>query len=132
MTESMLTTRLSSVITGCGGNDTTCSRRSINGLSRSTNGTSRDRPGSSVRAYRPSRSTTPARACGTIRTERRTTTTMKNRTARKTMPPAVIPTSSFRDERRGAVDLQDFDAVARLDDLVLVIGAGAPDLAADL
>ena len=32
MTVSMLTTRLSSVITGCGGNETTCSRRSISGL----------------------------------------------------------------------------------------------------
>ena len=45
MTESMLTTRLSSVITGCGGNDTTCSRRSISGRSRSMNGTTSARPG---------------------------------------------------------------------------------------
>ena len=49
MTESMLTTRLSSVITGCGGNDTTCSRRSMSGRSRSTYGTSSDSPAFSVR-----------------------------------------------------------------------------------
>ena len=49
MTVSMLTTRLSSVITGCGGNETTCSRRSISGRSRSTNGTTSARPGVSVR-----------------------------------------------------------------------------------
>ena len=38
MTESMLTTRLSCVITGCGSNDITCSRRSAAGRTRSTNG----------------------------------------------------------------------------------------------
>ena len=32
MTVSIWITRLSSVITGCGGNETTCSRRSISGL----------------------------------------------------------------------------------------------------
>src|SRR5215216_3210344 len=67
-----------------------------------------------------------------IRTDRTITTTTKNRTARRTIPSAVIPsTSSFGDERGCALDLQDFDAVARADDLV-VVGAGAPDLAADL
>src|SRR3954470_13037881 len=45
MTESMLTTRLSSVITGCGGNETTCSRRSRSGRTASTNGTTMGRPG---------------------------------------------------------------------------------------
>ena len=45
MTESMLTTRLSSVITGCGGNETTCSRRSIVARMRSTKGTTSVRPG---------------------------------------------------------------------------------------
>ena len=33
-------------MTGCGGNDTTCSRRSISGRSLSTNGTRMVRPGS--------------------------------------------------------------------------------------
>jgi hypothetical protein len=50
MTVSMPTTRLSSVMTGCGGNATTCSRRSISGFRRSTNGTMSASPGSSVRA----------------------------------------------------------------------------------
>jgi hypothetical protein len=49
MTVSIPTTRLSSVITGCGGNDTTCSRRSISGRTRSTNGTISASPASSVR-----------------------------------------------------------------------------------
>jgi hypothetical protein len=48
-TVSMPTTRLSSVITGWGGNETTCSRRSMSGLSRSMNGMSTLSPGFSVR-----------------------------------------------------------------------------------
>jgi hypothetical protein len=48
-TLSMLTTRLSSVITGWGGNDTTCSRRSISGFTRSMNGMTIESPGVSVR-----------------------------------------------------------------------------------
>ena len=64
----MLTTRLSSVITGWPSKATTCSRRSISGLTRSTNGTMKFIPGSSVLRYRPNRSTFRARACGTIRT----------------------------------------------------------------
>jgi hypothetical protein len=50
MTVSMPTTRLSSVITGWGGKETTCSRRSMSGLTRSTNGMISVSPGSSVRA----------------------------------------------------------------------------------
>jgi hypothetical protein len=49
MTESMATVRLSDVMTGWGGKDTTCSRRSIIGRIRSTNGTSNVRPGPCVR-----------------------------------------------------------------------------------
>ena len=45
----MWTVTLSSVIAGCGGKETTCSRRSISGLSRSTNGTMIVSPGSVVR-----------------------------------------------------------------------------------
>ena len=44
MTVSMLTTRLSEVITGCGGKDTTCSRRSTLARTLSTNGIRRCRP----------------------------------------------------------------------------------------
>ena len=49
MTVSMLITRLSSVITGCGGNETTVSRRSISGFTRSTYGMISASPASSVR-----------------------------------------------------------------------------------
>ena len=49
MTESMLTTRLSSVMTGWGGKETTCSRRSISGFRLSMKGTRIDRPALSVR-----------------------------------------------------------------------------------
>ena len=72
MTVSMPTTRLSLVMTGCGGKLTTCSRRSMSGRSRSMNGTTTLSPACSVRWYRPNRSTMPARACGTIRTDRTT------------------------------------------------------------
>ncbi|CAM5434339.1 hypothetical protein STANM309S_06356 [Streptomyces tanashiensis] len=45
----MLTTRLSWVITGCGGNGTTCSRRSIRLRIESMNGTTMFSPALSVR-----------------------------------------------------------------------------------
>src|SRR3954467_8605408 len=69
----MPTCRLSAVITGCGGKETTRSRRSIGGRAGSTRGTGSARPGGSVRLYRPRRSTTLALACGTIVTLRATT-----------------------------------------------------------
>src|SRR3712207_4836299 len=62
----MPTCRLSAVITGCGGKEMTCSRRSMVARTRSTNGTSSARPGDRVRLYRPRRSTTFAWAWGTI------------------------------------------------------------------
>src|SRR3954470_10465479 len=131
MTVSIPTTRLSSVITGCGGKETTCSRRSSSGLTRSTNGTISVRPGSSVREERPSRSTIPARACGTIRTP--DAATMNRNTARtiSAMTPGSTRASSFRDERRGALDLDDLDPPADLDDVVVVVGPRGPDLAVD-
>src|SRR6266511_2242335 len=52
------TTRLSEVITGCGGKLTTCSRMSTLVLTRSMNGISRLNPGESVRWYLHSRSNT--------------------------------------------------------------------------
>ncbi len=45
----MPTETLSSVITGWGGNETTCSRKSISGFTRSMNGTMIVSPGVSVR-----------------------------------------------------------------------------------
>ena len=49
MTVSIETTTLSSVITGCGAKETTCSRRSITSRIRSTNGTTIVSPAFSVR-----------------------------------------------------------------------------------
>src|SRR5487761_2208198 len=66
MTVSMLTTKLSSVITGCGGKETTFSRRSTSGLTRSIPGIIKFSPGTRVRWYLPSLSTIPARAWGII------------------------------------------------------------------
>jgi hypothetical protein len=45
----MPTCRLSAVMTGCGGKEMTCSRRSMVARTRSTNGSSRFRPGERVR-----------------------------------------------------------------------------------
>src|ERR1700709_2583625 len=53
------------------------------------------------------------------------------RTIRATMP-AVMLAPSFADERGGAPDLQHLDARAGLYDVVIVIGAGGPDLAPQL
>ena len=86
----METTRLSSVITGCGGKETTCSRRSSSGSSRSTNGIRMVRPGLSVRWYLPSRSTTPARACGMIRTDRTSTITTNMMRTSSTIQIAIL------------------------------------------
>ena len=117
MTESMLTTRLSSVITGCGGKETTCSRRSISGLMRSTNGTTSARPGVRVREYRPSRSTTAARACGMIRTVRTSVMSTKS-TMTAGMIQKYIQAPLFIDESGCALDLGHLDAQAGLEHLV--------------
>src|SRR3954447_5226240 len=132
MTVSMPTTRLSSVITGCGGKETTCSRRSISGFTRSTNGTISASPGSSVRWKRPSRSTTPARACGTMRTPDAATTRTKTIRTSRAMTPPVMGTTSFSHERRGALDLDDENPLAGLEDVTLVDRAGRPVLAFEL
>src|SRR5690349_17540924 len=73
----------------------------------------------------------PARACGTIRTP--AAATMNTNTARtiSAISPAVIDDSSFRDERRGAPDLDDLDLLADLDHVVVVIRARGPYLAVD-
>src|SRR5690606_11507159 len=87
----MLTTRLSDVMTGCGGNDTTCSRRSTDARTRSMNGTSRCSPGSSVREYRPRRSTMIATACGTMRTALTSATMTKIRISARTTYARMVP-----------------------------------------
>src|SRR6478736_4569969 len=77
-------------MTGCGGKDTTCSRRSSNGSKRSTNGISRVSPGFRVRWYLPSRSTTPARACGMIRTDRTSTIITNTISTSSTIATAIF------------------------------------------
>src|SRR5919199_4003550 len=68
-----------------------------------------------------------------MRIERASVTSTTNAIAKRTIRPAVIgTTSSFGDQRRGAVDPQDIYARARLEHLPVVVGAGGPDLASDL
>src|SRR5581483_1923556 len=140
MTVSMLTTRLSWVMTGCGGKLTTCSRRSSSGRIRSTNGTSTVNPGEHTRWNRPRRSTMPAVACGTIRMVRAKVTTTTKATTMTAIRAAVIGATGSADgscdlqwEHDGccAVDLCDVHRRAGGDDGVFVVGAGTPDLAAD-
>src|SRR4051794_19125954 len=57
----MFTTRLSSVITGCGGNETTRSPRSMSGLTLTTNGTITPSPASRGQGEAPRPPTSPAR-----------------------------------------------------------------------
>src|SRR5215203_5495974 len=73
----------------------------------------------------------PARAWGTIRTP---DAAMMNRNTARTISaitPGSMTSSSFRDERRGALDLDHLDPLAGLDDLVVVVGPRGPHLAAD-
>src|SRR5664279_524243 len=144
MTVSMETTRLSSVITGCGGKDTTCSRRSIMYLTLSTNGTTMFSPAGRVPLYLPNRSTIPARACGTMRTVLASTTAANstiNKNSTSTATGTVFPHSfscgasvqlgDLVHESGGAPDLEDVDLRARLDHGVLVVRSRGPDLAVD-
>src|SRR5215212_8589270 len=100
-------TRLSSVMTGCGLNETTCSRRSTRGRTRSTYGSTIRMPRASVTS---------------------TTTAITMRTIRV----AKWVLSLFVYQRRRAVDLEHLDPRAGLEGVVLVICASAPDLAAEL
>src|SRR3954453_1149639 len=74
----------------------------------------------------------PARACGTMRTVRMSTSSTTAATTIRPITPAPITTSLVADERRGALDLQDLDTRARLERLLLVVGVRGPHLAADL
>src|SRR3954454_6320419 len=50
----------------------------------------------------------------------------------RTIKPAVIRSPSLGHERGGAPDLEHVDPRPRLDDFVVVIGPGGPDLAVEL
>src|SRR3954447_26332390 len=74
----------------------------------------------------------PARACGTIRTPAAATMNTNRARTIKAIRPAVMDSLSFAHERGCAPDLEDVHARPRLDDLVVVVRAGGPDLAVEL
>src|SRR3954468_7775274 len=134
MTVSIETTRLSDVITGCGGKLTTCSRMSTLVRTASTNGTSRLSPGFSVRWYLPSRSTTSIRCCGTTRIDRSTVITTISATKTAIAMRIIWPTyvSVLPHHCGCALELDHPDPVARLERLRTVERPRPPGLAFDL
>src|SRR5215471_12027328 len=113
MTESMFTTRLSCVITGCGSNEMTCSRRSSNGFTRSTNGT-----------------TSPAFACGMTRIVRASTTRIKSTSTARTINAATRDLL-FGHESGHALDLDDINGRSLFVHLPIEVSARRPLVAAD-
>src|SRR6478609_134930 len=107
-------------------------------------GTTMLRPAGRVLRYLPKRSTTPARACGTIRTvlARSTTTKISSRASRIRITGGTSDSSSCFglavelgdrvDVRRGTADLEHLDRGSGLDGEVLVVRRGAPGLAREL
>src|ERR1044071_6342448 len=138
----MFTVRLSWVITGCGGKETTCSRRSIRSRIRSMNGTRNVNPAPAVALYRPRRSITAAVACGTICTALNTATTTTSTTRLTTANTAAcicspvlrlrVPLGPGHDHRGRARDGHDGDLLARLDHVDAVEGLRRPHGATDL
>src|SRR6476619_1625018 len=140
MTVSMLTTRLSEVMTGCGGKETTCSRRSTLARILSTNGTRKWMPPSRVREYRPSRSMIRAVCCGTMRTVRMMTIAAKTTSSARTMYPAEMSmlrsVPSLREhvagnDRRGSLNGHDTDLLARRARCPALGAPGRPGLAGE-
>src|SRR3954453_2682214 len=127
----MPTETLSSVITGCGGNVTTCSRMSVSGRTRSTSGKTMCSPGRSVGLYPPQRSTTPARACGITRTVFAARNTANTNSTASTIRPTIGSSLLLGHERRRAADLHDVPPRAGVDDLVVVVASRRPDLAVE-
>src|SRR5579884_2034496 len=75
---------------------------------------------------------TPARACGTMRIVRATTSRTRAATAARTMRATMGEASCSVDERRGAVDLCNFDLLARAKRFAFQERSCRPFLAADL
>src|SRR6201993_4622989 len=143
----MLSVRLSSVITGWGGNDTTRSRRSTRARTRSMKGTNKVSCPLTVRLYRPSRSMTAASACGISATDLATTmmpniTITANNTRPATAPCIGVPLSlsafrsryrflksTFEDHRRSAIDAHDSDRLVGFVDITVIERACCPNLA---
>ncbi len=101
------------MITGCGGNDTTCSRRSISGRSRSTNGTRIVSPA----FERPRVAAEPLDDAGArLRHDPdrpRTATRTTNAARRRARSCGAIAHLLLVDERGRALDLGDLDARRR-------------------
>src|SRR5215213_7276070 len=101
------------------------------------NGSTMLSPAGSVPLYLPKRSTMPARACGTMRTvlASRTMTNRSNRASgirNSTGTSSGVETRDRVDIGGGASDLEHLDGLAGLDDEVLVVRRGRPDLAGQL
>src|SRR3954454_10233666 len=92
------------------------------------------RPGFRVRWYRPSRSTTSIRCCCTTRTDFESVMiTSRTRPTARMMRNILVPVNSLSpDERRCALDLDDADEDASVDDLRGIVGPRLPVLPADL
>src|ERR1700742_4222976 len=140
----MFTVRLSSVITGCGGKDTTRSRRSTRARTLSMNGSSSVSWPDTVLLYRPSRSMTAASACGISAIDLATTMAANTTSTPTRIRPATAPSirvsfrscpgslDGFLDDGGGAVDVHDGHVIARLVDIAVVQGPRRPDFAVEL
>src|SRR6202000_1347784 len=136
----MFRVRLSSVITGCGGTDTTRSRRSTRARTRSMNGISRVSCPLIVRLYRPSRSITAASACGISATDLATTMIANTTSTANKNSPAVAPCMEFSycsrglrvpDHSSGPIDMHDGDAFAGFEHITLIQWPRGPHLTVD-
>src|SRR5215212_1433072 len=139
----MLTVKLSSVITGWGGNDTTRSRRSTRARILSTNGSSKVSCPDTVLLYRPSRSITAASACGISAIDLATMMAANTTSTPTSTKPAIAPSITgflplcvqasldFLDHRRCAVDVHDGHVVAGFVDLILVQRPRRPDFSVE-
>src|SRR5687767_9750725 len=97
------------------------------------NGTTTLRPAGSVPLYLPKRSTMPARACGTMRTVLASITMTNSSNSASRMRNSMgtssgVETRDGVDVGGGAPDLEHLDGLAGLDDDVLVVRRGGPDL----
>src|SRR3954462_11171437 len=124
---------LSLVMTDCGANETTCSRRSVLGNIWSIMGTMNVSPLWAVRWYRPKRCTIPTRLCGTTFTvcARKINTTIITTTTAISENTTLTSIFDFHalHQRHQAVGVQDPPPRARLYPLIRVHRPGGPKLA---
>src|SRR5690606_9911763 len=139
----MFTTRLSSVITGCGCDENTCSRMSSLVLMRSATGMMKFSPGWSVVRNRPKRSTLYRCAWGTIRTVETTANTTSTAAMMISTKGSIAPALPCRqsgswqefprvDDGRRALDLHDVDQRPSRNHVIVVERARRPFLPGEL